>query len=308
MIRPATDDRTDSDQDVEEILRHNQELVVAGQFAAMVMHEINGPLEAVQNLNYLIQQEADNATQVRFYSGMLDEQLTTLTKLSRQTLSLYRSPETRESVAISTLAEAALRVHQRKISTKRIVLRKQLRADVTAEVHAGNILQVFSNLVANAVDALPENGILCVRVRHCADEAHVTVADNGPGIPAPVLPRIFEPSSLQRRNAAPASASLSPNPSSRSITAASGAARPHAPFATAQRFESPFPSSPRLARSENLRLCVISNSIPGRFTAYSSSADSDRSPFLSATPSRQLGGIPCDCRKGYSRWPPNDQI
>ncbi|MGA9584321.1 MAG: ATP-binding protein [Terracidiphilus sp.] len=193
MIRLATEDQPVLQQELQDILRRNQELVVAGQFAAMVMHEINGPLEAVHNLNYLIQQEADNASQVRFYSNMLDEQMVTLTKLSRQTLSLYRSPETRESVAIASLAEAALRVHQRKISTKRIILRKRLKPDVTAEIHAGDMLQVFSNLIANAVDALPENGTLSVRVGRCADEAHVTFADNGPGIPAPILSRIFEP-------------------------------------------------------------------------------------------------------------------
>ncbi len=193
MISTLTNDGFSLKQEILEIARHNQELVVAGQFAAMVMHEINSPLEAVQNLNYLIEQDADNATQVRIYTKMLDEQLDTLTKLSRQTLSLYRSPETRESVAICGLAEAALRVHQRNISTKRIILRKQLKADVTAEIHAGDILQVFSNLIANAVDALPEKGILCIRVNRCAEEAHVTVADNGPGIPAPILSKIFEP-------------------------------------------------------------------------------------------------------------------
>jgi signal transduction histidine kinase len=193
MISTLTDGGFSLKQEILEIARHNQELVVAGQFAAMVMHEINSPLEAVQNLNYLIEQDADNATQVRIYTKMLDEQLDTLTKLSRQTLSLYRSPETRESVAICGLAEAALRVHQRKISAKRITLHKQLKADVTAEIHAGDILQVFSNLIANAIDALPEKGILWVRVAADRNHAHVTVADNGSGIPAPLLTRIFEP-------------------------------------------------------------------------------------------------------------------
>ncbi len=190
MIRPA--DR-DLEQESQDIIRQNQELVVAGQFAATVMHEINGPLEAVTNIIYLIQQEADSASQVRIYCNMLDEQLRTLTKLSRQTLSFYRSSDTRESIAIATLAEAALRVHQKKISAKRIDLRKRLKADVTAEVQAGDMLQVISNLVANAVDALPEKGILCVSVKRIAGEAHVTVADNGPGIPAAILPRIFDP-------------------------------------------------------------------------------------------------------------------
>jgi signal transduction histidine kinase len=192
MIRAAANDHG-LEQEIQEIVRQNQELVVAGQFAATVMHEINGPLEAVTNLNYLIQQEADNESQVRLYSSMLDEQLQTLTKLFRQTLRLYRSPDTRESIAIATLAEAALRVHQKKISAKRIELRRRLKADVTAEVHAGDLLQVLSNLVANAVDALPENGILSISVKRCAGEAHVTIADNGPGIPATVLPNIFDP-------------------------------------------------------------------------------------------------------------------
>jgi signal transduction histidine kinase len=192
MNRPVVHE-LDSTQDAQDVLRRNQELIVIGQFAAMVMHEINGPLEAVHNLNYLIQQEADNPSKVRMFTGMLEEQLNTLTKLSRQTLSFYRSPETRESTPISTLAEAALRVYQRKISAKRITIRKRLKADVTAEVHAGDMLQVFSNLISNAIDALPENGTLAVSVRRAAHEAHVTVADNGPGIPAPILPKIFDP-------------------------------------------------------------------------------------------------------------------
>ncbi len=179
--------------EIDGILRQNQELAVVGQFAAAVMHEINGPLEAVINLNYLIKCEVDDVDRVRQYCGLIDEQLVTLTKLSRQTLSFYKSAETRQAIAIATLAEAALRVHQKTIAAKQIRLRKRLPADITAEVHAGDILQVLSNLVANAVDALPMNGVLGLRLRRGEDEVHVTVADNGPGIPAPVLTKIFDP-------------------------------------------------------------------------------------------------------------------
>lgn len=179
--------------EIDGILRQNQELAVVGQFAAAVMHEINGPLEAVINLNYLIKCEVDDVDRVRQYCGLIDEQLVTLTKLSRQTLSFYKSAETRQAIAIATLAEAALRIHQKTIAAKQIRLRKRLPADITAEVHAGDILQVLSNLVANAVDALPMNGVLGLRLRRGEDEVHVTVADNGPGIPASVLTKIFDP-------------------------------------------------------------------------------------------------------------------
>jgi signal transduction histidine kinase len=180
-------------QEIEEVVHRYRSMAVAGQFAAVVMHEINGPLEAVTNLNFLIQQDTDNPALVRQYSQLIEEQLLSLAKLSRQTLSFYRSAETREMVAISTLAEAALRVHQKNIYAKQILIRRTLPSDITAQVNAGDMLQVFSNLVANAVDAMPEKGTLQVRVKRCSREVHITVADNGHGIPDPIRTRIFEP-------------------------------------------------------------------------------------------------------------------
>jgi signal transduction histidine kinase len=180
-------------QEIEEIVHRYRSFAVAGQFAAVVMHEINGPLEAVTNLNYLIQQDADNAGLVRQYSQLIEEQVLNLIKLSRQTLSFYRSEENREVVAMSSLAEAALRVHQRTIFAKQIRIRRNLPSDVTAEVNPGDMLQVISNLVANAVDALPEEGTLQVRVKRSTQEVRIIIADNGPGIPDSIRDRIFEP-------------------------------------------------------------------------------------------------------------------
>ena len=180
-------------QEIEEIVHRYRSFAIAGQFAAVVMHEINGPLEAVTNLNYLIQQDADNAALVRQYSQLIEEQVLNLIKLSRQTLSFYRSEENREVVAMASLAEAALRVHQKNIFAKQIRIRRNLPSDVTAEVNPGDMLQVISNLVANAVDALPEEGTLQVRVKRSTQEVRIIIADNGPGIPDSIRDRIFEP-------------------------------------------------------------------------------------------------------------------
>lgn len=180
-------------REIEDVIHRYRSFAVAGQFAAVVMHEINGPLEAVTNLNFLIQQDAENAGLVRQYSQLIEEQLLNLTKLSRQTLSFYRSQETREVVAIATLAEAALRVHQKKIFSKQIKIRRSLPSDITAQVNPGDMLQVISNLVANAIDAMPDEGVLQVRVKRSTQEVRIIVADNGPGIPDNIRARIFEP-------------------------------------------------------------------------------------------------------------------
>jgi len=179
--------------ELEDALNESQALALAGQFAAATIHEINGPLEAIANLNYLVLLNSDDGARVRNYSGLLEEQLGLLNTISRQTLSFYHSRETVEPIGIGPLAEAALRIHHKKIAAKEIRLLKRLPGEVIVESHPGAMLQVFSNLIGNAVEALPAKGILQIRAR-CADgEAHILFADNGHGIPAEIRLKIFEP-------------------------------------------------------------------------------------------------------------------
>jgi signal transduction histidine kinase len=180
-------------QDMEEALRESRSLALAGQFAAFTMHEINGSLEAIANLNYLVRTNPDNTELVMRFSSLLDEQLGVLMGLSHQTLSFYHSNESTEAIAIAPLAEAALRIHRHKVAAKDIRLEKKLAADVVVEGHPGAMLQVFSNLIGNAVEALPVKGTLQLRARCAGGEAHILVADNGCGIPMAVKAKIFEP-------------------------------------------------------------------------------------------------------------------
>lgn len=53
-----------------------------------------------------------------------------------------------------------MRIHRKTIATKQIHLVPDIPEEVTGEVRAGEILQVISNLIANALDALPEGGTL----------------------------------------------------------------------------------------------------------------------------------------------------
>jgi len=62
-----------------------------------------------------------------------------------------------------------------------------------AEVYTGEILQVISNLLVNALEAVPPHGVLHVRVKRRNGEVDVVVADNGHGIPAEHIEAIYEP-------------------------------------------------------------------------------------------------------------------
>jgi signal transduction histidine kinase len=176
----------------EQQMQHQRQ-IVAGQYAAEILHEISHPLEAVANFAYLLRLDSANPEWVRKYCHMIDEQVSVMLRIAQQTLSFYHPIAKVEEIAVPSQVEAALTVHQRNILEKRIRLQKRYSDEATLLANPGEILQVVSNPIANAIDALPLNGTLHLRVTSRRKETTILVVDNGHGIPDSVAPRIFEP-------------------------------------------------------------------------------------------------------------------
>jgi signal transduction histidine kinase len=170
-----------------------EERASAGLLALEMMHEIRNPLEALNNLIYLCLEKADEPETVRQYLRLAQEQTAALGETSSYILGFARSSRLPKSTCLVALVEAGLRIHRKALERKKIHLVKDMPDGLSAEVHGGEILQVVSNLVANALDALPIDGTLCIRLRRRRSEAHFVVADNGHGIPKSIFAHIFEP-------------------------------------------------------------------------------------------------------------------
>jgi len=177
----------------EEALRKSEERATAGQLALEVMHEIRNPLEALGYLVNLTLQDAEDAARVRRHMHTAEEQVIALNEIAGSTLRLARPSPIPRFVDLSILAEAALRIHQRAIESKGVHLVKDVRGDLTAEVYTGEILQVISNLMVNALDAIPEKGTVCLRLRKSCGKLRILVADNGHGIPKEIIGQVFTP-------------------------------------------------------------------------------------------------------------------
>ena len=70
---------------------------------------------------------------------------------------------------------------------------KKLQEDLVAEVHAGEIVQVLSNLIANSLDAMPANGTLGIHLRPHSNGVCIIVSDSGSGISKAQAKDIFKP-------------------------------------------------------------------------------------------------------------------
>jgi signal transduction histidine kinase len=177
-----------------EALQRSELRATAGQLALEVMHEIKNPLEALGYLVYLTGQDADDPDQVRVNMRLAREQMTTLTRVASSTLALTpKASAAPRSIDLGEVAEAALRIHRHTIEAKKVHLVKDLSGPVLAPVYTGEMLQVLSNLIVNALDATPSNGTVCLRLRKGDGRVLIVIADNGHGISKENADRIFEP-------------------------------------------------------------------------------------------------------------------
>jgi len=183
----------------EDALLRSEKLAALGRLAATIAHEINNPLEAVTNTVYLARVNAEDPASVLQYLDMAEDELKRVAHITRQTLGFYRESSAPAAVSVATILDAAEDLLRARIKAKRATIEKQYDLDRQVTAVPGELRQVFSNLLANSLDAIQEQGTIKFRVSKstCVTNGQprirVTVADNGRGIDAATLPRIFEP-------------------------------------------------------------------------------------------------------------------
>jgi signal transduction histidine kinase len=177
---------------LESALQRSEKLAMAGRLAASVMHEINNPSQAIADLIYLIAKDPDHPDLVRVRAAQIEEQLARIQYIARQTLSYFRDAPQRQAKDLVALVETAVRYHSNLLAEKRIHTRKDMPDMLVGSIYPGDYLQLVSNLVRNAAEALPVGGTLWLRLRAAGKNDRLTVADNGRGIPLPIQARMFE--------------------------------------------------------------------------------------------------------------------
>jgi two-component system CheB/CheR fusion protein len=186
----------------EEALRSSERLAVAGRMAATIAHEINNPLETVSNILYLLQRNPSLDDSARSYVQVADEELRRVGQITRTTLGLYRERDTSiVPVNLLEILETILMLYQRQIQSLGVRVERRFASVAQVDGVPGELRQVFSNLIANAIDALSVTGRrLIVRIRTAVDwkgsggrGVRVTIADDGPGMSAQTQAKLFQP-------------------------------------------------------------------------------------------------------------------
>jgi PAS domain S-box-containing protein len=179
---------------LEQSLLQAEKIAATGRMAATIAHEVNNPLEAVMNLLYLLRGKVTGEDGVKYLATAEDE-LGRVAHIAKQTLGYYREHASASLSSVAEITEHALMIYEPRCTAAGITIERALSASRQVVVRRGEMMQVISNLLANAIYAMSRGGTLTVSVSdtECpAKGVALTVKDNGTGIAPEVLPRVFE--------------------------------------------------------------------------------------------------------------------
>jgi PAS domain S-box-containing protein len=184
----------------EHTLLVSERLTQAGRLSATIAHEIRNPLDTVANLIYLMQHENSPGLVTQQYLQMAGEELARITQITGQLLTFHREARNPVQVNLQEVIDSVLTLFAPQIRKGNIRIEKRFQSPPRVRGFPGELRQVFSNLVGNAIDAMPGGGMLIIRVRESAAAndgtckgVRVTVLDSGTGISPGVRRNLFAP-------------------------------------------------------------------------------------------------------------------
>ncbi|MCE7904875.1 MAG: response regulator [Anaerolineae bacterium CFX3] len=182
-------------EESQQALLQAEKMAAAGRLTASIAHEINNPLQGVQNCIHLAGRADLPAEKRAEYFGLARAELDRLQTTVKRMLDFYRpNSVSPEDVDLAELLSHVLVLMGKQLDERGIRVHMELPGRLPRVKAVGSqIQQVFINLILNAYDAMPGGGELQVRARAAKGEVEILFEDSGPGVPLSESRNIFEP-------------------------------------------------------------------------------------------------------------------
>ncbi len=183
---------------------HAEKLASIGRFASGIAHEINNPLNGIENCLYAIEKEPENLAQTREYLELAEEGLKHIGSVVRKLLSFSRNQShTRTDVHLKDEVETVLSLLSFKLQRSQVEISTDFEDPLPVIKGDPNLLQeLIMNLVLNSLDAVLDQGEstgdlfagkIHIEIQREEDRLALRVRDNGGGIPQEIQDQMFDP-------------------------------------------------------------------------------------------------------------------
>lgn len=172
----------------------SEKLAVIGQLAAGVAHEIGNPLTSISSLVQILQRKSPD----EFFSEQLaniKENIDRISKIVRELVDFSRPPSHEKTlIQITDIIRTAIGIVKYDKRVKKVDFDTDLDKEVPpVMIVPDQLLQVFVNILFNALDAIRGNGKIGVKSYHKNEKIYVEITDNGTGMDETTKQKIFDP-------------------------------------------------------------------------------------------------------------------
>ena len=194
-LERAVREAVEATEQKERALVQSSRLATIGTLAAGVAHEINNPIGGMQNAVHSLLQVPQLDERQKVYLELLRDGLARVASTTRRMLEFAPKDAEPHAFDAVTAIEGAFALVEHRCSHEGVTFDLRTEDDRPA-VHgdAHEIQQVVLNLLLNSLDAIAgAGGVITVSVRGEDDKVFISVVDDGPGMPAELQSRIFDP-------------------------------------------------------------------------------------------------------------------
>ncbi|HEY1015163.1 MAG TPA: ATP-binding protein [Herpetosiphonaceae bacterium] len=171
-----------------------EKLAGMGRMAASLAHEINNPLAIIRSgLELVAHQQPAESPMSEMVRG-LDEEVARIARLLHTLVHFYQPAADGAPPDLNQLIISLMQITMPQLDRAHVKLQQELATDLPPPVLSADACkQILINLVRNAIDAMPEGGLLTIRTGHHRGFVYLNVSDTGTGILPEHRERIFEP-------------------------------------------------------------------------------------------------------------------
>ncbi len=196
-------ERADREQSaLDQQMAHMEKMANIGRIATGIAHEINNPLQLIQMqagwIEELLHEEKsldkNNLQEYEKSVAKIKHHVHRAGTITHRLLGFSRKISTEYDVHINELLQETLSFLENEAQINNITINLQLDATLPKlRTDGAQVQQVLLNLIDNSLDAVGSNGQIDITTSTIAKEVCIEIADNGPGIDAEVLAKIWEP-------------------------------------------------------------------------------------------------------------------
>ena len=179
---------------LEKELKERENLALIGEVVSSIAHSLSNPLNIISgNADYLLLDKGENDKEFEELKTILDE-ATRITKSIRHLLNFSRPVKiNKQKVDVNFIINEVLKNSRYIIGNKKISIKKNLKEIDELYLDSEQIQEVISNLLTNAVQAIPFSGEVKIKSYQEDSQAVVEITDTGTGIPKENIDKIFLP-------------------------------------------------------------------------------------------------------------------